>query len=1652
MRHFSLIAFMAFALTSTSYIGAADRDGDPPLPLNHLKKNIGYRERPHPLNSFPSTRPPFEPFHLQAFEENLNHLSMLITTALQAEENIPLTHKIILKEQLQSLTQELQVLLDEVLVRLKPVEDMLLNERRVRVLTAFSLDQKDPALQGLMQLLQDIRRLLQADPSLSIREPLLKLEQYYDEFIKKLCASTPEERAILLTQRAKLSGDRLGHYLIPQDLAREALSKTINGLSLRVLQDQQEGQNAVRPLDKVHFKVGTSMSDINPTMEWAMHSFSQLLMGQGTAPSASLKLENVSFRPFNERDYAHNLEAKKAKALFNQYVFHPKPEDRITAEAFFSRYPGFEEYFTKSEESAIVQASQTMGDLSLLDFLAGMSSGQYQLSQLDPVSYSALVISSLITVPTDAKDDNLRVIHKEGIYHLISIDNDRALADMIALKEVTNKHVIQGKNILYLLPEPMTKWFIAPSVRDRLLGTDGVTFILDWLSILEQQNKRYERVKGDYRSKHPHPYFPLSLKPGIAVTLLKRLQTLQHYLEDASLTHGVLLQRMFPLAHYGYQKLRQEYGHECHKAQDRLYMASGYPDFYLEDLLAEEEDSIATPLNEALAAEKALVGAYEQGHTHSIGQEIDHLLDSIDLHALSSQQRLRLLSRIVECWPDKVGRLWQGSEIVCKILKDLVTETSHQYLSVSAASILAYVLRFPDVDINYFYHETMQSTDKQTLLHILATSDHPELETLFDLILQRKAKVQLQDNYGLTPLDKALILEHEQAILKLLFYQADLYVQPSCLFKLVTTYASSHTFIDSINVVLRYNPQAAWMKTLTTILPSSPSTRGLKVELFLPKNGRYQIAHHVMPPESVKALFAQGKFQEVYHTKNHSIGLLEHETGDTFLKRLPTFPGIEAAVQALTQRIFPEIVFPTTLAKIKGEPYLLSQGRACDPGKSGFEAYHVNTLQAILKNTPDKLKNLDPYFFSQSVIMAMLLNPEDGKPSNYVLEPSHRNPGLYRIIGIDNDQAFAPEITKPDEQAQSKPVVRLKSILFCLDQMEEIIHPEVANRILELDVYALLKDWLTELHHVHTEHARLFPEPNTSLNQQNCFLGVPFQEGEARDLAHKLITLQLLLKENLNCSLKYLFKKVCLFSAHHYGKALKRYRYSPVLERFELLDGDSYALKGSREVHTTLTSGRDLLKARNIPVGKDRKKAHQEDRTYDPSMMLKELEKDQKTYNQQALTSLILQRQTNNRMVYQILKKKNLKKVDLDAKEYTLAQQQQMLEHIRRLKLNELAWRNAISFENLLTAAFPLKTLEGLNLESCRFLRPEFLHILAREATNLKYLNLSHINTLDKVRGAGVLGRIGFSPLLFSQLTSLFLNRCETLEEIHLQSPLLHTFEAANCPQLRILRLTAPQLIQADFSFSILIETLDILKLVSPHLQALKVVGCPKVVLPQELAHLSLSSLDLSKLNDIPLLAEVLKTADNYDAEANIFRVKIILIGYYGKEREKLMNDLTGDPKYLTRTGAHHHGDFGLVRTTYKGFNFAIQVWELREENYYDDNSVKKFYFKETLAFIFDFPNEPVSYSLRIIDPYQRTIKRLGYGHLPRLLLEYAPRKIENFEAFEQQIGIMDHMVYEEDKAPLLDWICRNSLYEMVKNLQDSHSHYEKKERPNKIS
>ena len=284
-------------------------------------------------------------------DEGLDELSQLIIGATNAERDVPFESRTVLERELSSLPSEFQERLKKFLPLLLPPEELLSShDQHHPLISVTNLTPNHTEFAAVNLVIKELQTLAGEEklPS-SVGSALQDLEIYYTKAIKRFCSATSEERRKLLATRARLRGERLGTHLISQETARSLLSKDQYGSSARHKNAQEGGQSAVYAKGGVHFKAGvSSLSDIAPAMEWGLHAFTTLFVGDSssrTSASGFLYLDNVTTKEWkNERAEAF-INARKH---FNEKVFSSLGE-RKSSKEFLKMYPHYKKYFTQEE-------------------------------------------------------------------------------------------------------------------------------------------------------------------------------------------------------------------------------------------------------------------------------------------------------------------------------------------------------------------------------------------------------------------------------------------------------------------------------------------------------------------------------------------------------------------------------------------------------------------------------------------------------------------------------------------------------------------------------------------------------------------------------------------------------------------------------------------------------------------------------------------------------------------------------------------------------------------------------------------------------------------------------------------------------------------------------------------------------------------------------------------------------------------------------------------------------------------------------------------------------------------------------------------------------------------------------------------------------
>lgn len=228
-------------------------------------------------------------------------------------------------------------------------------------------------------------------------------------------------------------------------------------------------------------------------------------------------------------------------------------------------------------------------------------------------------------------------------------------------------------------------------------------------------------------------------------------------------------------------------------------------------------------------------------------------------------------------------------------------------------------------------------------------------------------------------------------------------------------------------------------------------------------------------PECVGQLFTpSGEFQKKQDSQfgRRTVVPLHFADKDQIFrlhaKENPELPGEEYKVRRLRLQLIGHGAPPSELFKCynihnQAYPLLLSKTIV---GRNLFDVLNDPTACSELQS------KLDPESLSEMLVTALLINPEDDKPDNYIVEPINTPAGLrYRLVCVDNDHAFVDPIGK---DSQKRTQLQVKCILFCLDAMKKAIHPKVVAKFLALNPEQVLREWLTDLANQQDRYQNLF--------------------------------------------------------------------------------------------------------------------------------------------------------------------------------------------------------------------------------------------------------------------------------------------------------------------------------------------------------------------------------------------------------------------------------------------------------------------------------------------------------------------------------------------------------------------------------------------------
>ncbi|MBW8308178.1 MAG: hypothetical protein K0M45_00805 [Candidatus Paracaedibacteraceae bacterium] len=721
-----------------------------------------------------------------------------------------------------------------------------------------------------------------------------------------------------------------------------------------------------------------------------------------------------------------------------------------------------------------------------------------------------------------------------------------------------------------------------------------------------------------------------------------------------------------------------------------------------------------------------------------------------------------------------------------------------------------------------------------TVWHLVSQKETALSEAALTFLLKRDPQgLNRPDSQARTPLDYAIetLLQtgNVETVIRLIDAGAWHMAFAPHLYQALKAKNLPAAFWQAFTKLERTNVKIGWIMTLEELFPVTASKHTLLIEGA--KGKRRSLTKELFAQLSDPTHQVTQEPREVYW--------VEDKGCKAFIKFYPALVGLEETIGELTRQV---IGFGSPHGELvrfpDGRPAWISQAI---PGQ---------TLQSVLTHTPQQLDQLDPVSTTHMILMAMLINPEDGKPANYVMEPLPDNPDLYRLASPDNDQGLVPAFVKPKPDPaglfkKAEIVVQVKTILYCLDLMHQPIPNKTRQAFLKQDPLTLMREWIGSLQILSKQYQCLYPDSGEVwkiFKTKECFIGIPFQKEMMSHLYSKWERLQdYLAQDNSGLTPMQLLNKLEPRLANRYREAFERFpQAGQTLDRFVWVDGPFYRQKGNS--WSTLTPSGSILTSQNIPLQESILESIRQGKSLGPLQALQELNS---LIEQKGQSGLSLEHLKSNYAREQFLK-------DFDFAPLPLSKQRQLLNQLIPYgkMLHQLSLKSCAALtDNILQKSFLQGQIVHLDLRGCPHITQGFLSHLAQTNPGLEELNLSGTTGIRWVAEATLFDH---HPLVFKQLTYLNLDNCVNLEAINMEAPYLKHLWTNGAATLKKLKVRSSEL-QSLSCQQASIQDSDLYQLLYtiPTLKRVDVKLCPNIsesalkILSALLDH-TLTRLDLS--------------------------------------------------------------------------------------------------------------------------------------------------------------------------------------------------------------
>lgn len=581
------------------------------------------------------------------------------------------------------------------------------------------------------------------------------------------------------------------------------------------------------------------------------------------------------------------------------------------------------------------------------------------------------------------------------------------------------------------------------------------------------------------------------------------------------------------------------------------------------------------------------------------------------------------------------------------------------------------------------------------------------------------------------------------------------------------------------------------LDSITMFLPAKLSEDAVIVE------GAGIRERRMLKPEVAEMLLGEdGSFKEKEQGEygRRNVRGINYKGYKLHFKENPELPGMEYALGSLIRKITGQGAPITSLLKF-------SVGNKVYPVQVSRTVEGIN-FQDALNEGAERLDKISSRSFGLMCIASLLINPEDGKPDNYILEPQQgtgNEDNYYNIVCVDNDHGLVPALAK--EKMRTK--VMVKTILYCMRQMHENLNKEAREQILTISHTELLRTWLNELDRLDTEYRSLFTvkEHAQLLNQGEtkglksivrkykkegespAVMPILIRKGVVATLYQKFQLLQYILEHNEEITPMQLLYIIEPLLAKYYDDP--RLKGLGEKQAFNNLFKDQYSTVMAGRYGTMINS-RQLLQSilQEVPNLEDIiLKKHTPAEAIDElkiiklqSTTLNKVREELLTGNDKSFKELLLD-SFRERVINGNKGEGN--KVDFSAlyehKQFFILQSIKSSSFIE-LKISHCTMLFGTSLEEILKHS---PALSILNINSCINIDSSAVRSIASYCPLIEKLVISNIPALSYIGTA-----TGIGSLAFNNLRRLDLSNNTSLNDIKIKAPKLEWLNLSNCTQL----------------------------------------------------------------------------------------------------------------------------------------------------------------------------------------------------------------------------------------------------------------------------